>query len=197
MQGQPRLVASILISLLPALAAFAHPHVFITSHLGIDLEDTSQARISVEWTFDELFSQMISADYDRGKKGSFTEAEAAALKKGAFDNLRNYHYFLALSLDGKALPLPPIQDFRPSLREGKLVYSFALAFAYPAAPGVIRITIYDDSYYVAFDKLSPTDITVRPPPELGVGVSIEKTKVHAEWPGQFMPDQIVLRLKRK
>ena len=28
-------------------------------------------------------------------------------------------------------------------------------------------------------------------------VSIEKTKVKAEWPGQFMPDQIVLRMKRK
>jgi ABC-type uncharacterized transport system substrate-binding protein len=142
---------------------------------------------------------MIAADYDRGKKGSFTEAEAAALKKGAFDNLRNYHYFLALHLNGKPLALPAIGDFKPTLRAGKLVYSFSLPLALPiAATGSeLRITIYDDSYYVAFDKMSPSDVAIRSGDSIAVAVSIEKTKVKAEWPGQFMPDQIVLRMKRK
>jgi ABC-type uncharacterized transport system substrate-binding protein len=190
---------ALLFVLVPALDLYAHPHVFISSLVAVDFEGPSLSRISVEWTFDELFSQMIAADYDRGKKGSFTEAEAAALKKGAFDNLRNYHYCLALYLNGKSLALPAIRDFKPALRAGKLVYSFSLPLALPirAAGSELRITIYDDSYYVAFDKMSPSDVAVRSGDSIATAISIEKTKVKAEWPGQFMPDQIVLRMKRK
>jgi ABC-type uncharacterized transport system substrate-binding protein len=142
---------------------------------------------------------MVIADYDGGKKGSFTEAEAAALKKGAFDNLRNYHYFLALYIDGKPTPLPPVKDFRPSIMDGKLVYAFSLPLELklPVAPIELRITIYDDSYYVAFDKMTPEQVALRSADAVEAAVSIEKTKVKAEWPGQFMPDQIVLKMKRK
>ena len=184
---------------LPALGAYAHPHVFISSHVAVDFEADALTRVSVDWTFDELFSQMILADYDAGKKGSFTETEAAALKKGAFDNLRNYHYFLALSVDGKAITLPPIKDFKPSIRDGKLVYVFSLPFdlKIPATTRELRITIYDDTYYVAFDKMSPDDVALRSGEAVETAVSIEKTKVKAQWPGQFMPDQIVLRMRRK
>jgi ABC-type uncharacterized transport system substrate-binding protein len=199
MRSGSRLALAALLVALPAIEAYAHPHVFITSHVAADFEGDSLARVTVEWTFDELFSQMIVADYDGGKKGSFTDAEAVALKKGAFDNLRNFHYFLAFYVDGKTLILPPIQDFKPTVKAGRLVYSFSLPLKLPisAKPTELRITIYDDSYYVAFDKMSPNDIEIRSADSVDAAVSIEKTKVKAEWPGQFMPDQIVLQMKRK
>jgi ABC-type uncharacterized transport system substrate-binding protein len=143
---------------------------------------------------------MIVADYDKGRKGSFSEAEEAELKKGAFDNLKNYHYFLALFVDGKHVALPPIQGFKPSIDAGKLVYSFSLPLAIKveAASRELRLTIYDDTYYVAFDKMNPqVDIELRSGADVASSVSIEKRKVKAEWPGQFMPDQIVLRMKGK
>lgn len=188
-----------LLALVPALGVHAHPHVFITSGVSIAFDGPTLTRISVDWTFDELFSQMILADYDPGRKGSFTDAEAAALRKGAFDNLRNYHYFLALFVGGKAVALPPIKDFKPSVRDGRLAYSFSLPLALqiPASTLELRITIYDDTYYVAFDKMSPTDVAIVAGDAIDAAVTIEKTKVKAERPGQFMPDQIVLRMKRK
>jgi ABC-type uncharacterized transport system substrate-binding protein len=181
--------------LLPVVSAFAHPHVFITSHVAVDMKSSIVNRISIDWTFDELFSQMVVADYDRGKKGYFTESEAAALKKGAFDNLRNYHYFLALFVDNKPKPLPPIADFKPSMHGGRLVYSFALPLdvPIPAAGRELRLTIYDDTYYVAFDKLQASDVGIEGDSTATSYVSIVKTKVKAEWPGQFMPDQILIR----
>jgi ABC-type uncharacterized transport system substrate-binding protein len=193
---------AILLALVPALGAHAHPHVFISSRIALEFVGPSLARISVEWTFDELFSQTIAVDYDRGKKGAFTDAEAAALRKGAFDNLKNYHYFLALALNGKPLALPPIRDFMPSLRGGRLVYAFSLPVAIPVAAATaaateLLITVYDDTYYVAFDKMSPAEVAVRGSDSVEAAVAIEKTRVKAEWPGQFMPDQIVLRMKRK
>ena len=51
---------ALLLALLSALDLHAHPHVFISSLVAVDFEGPSLSRISVEWTFDELFSQMIS-----------------------------------------------------------------------------------------------------------------------------------------
>jgi ABC-type uncharacterized transport system substrate-binding protein len=194
----PRALASTLLILASATAAFAHPHVFIASQVAVKVESGTVKAVSLEWTFDELFSEMVIADYDRGKKGSFTEAEASDLKKGAFDNLKNYHYFLALFIDGKPQKLPRIEDFKPSIRDGKLVYSFALPLdiPVPVSGRELRLTIYDDTYYVAFDKLSPSDVAVQSDGSAEAAVSIVKTKVKADWPGQFMPDQILLLLKK-
>jgi ABC-type uncharacterized transport system substrate-binding protein len=61
----------------------------------------------------------------------------------------------------------------------------------------LRITVYDDTYYVAFDKMSPAEVALRGGGSVEAAVAIEKATVKAEWPGQFMPDQIVLRMKRK
>lgn len=187
------------LALVPSIAAYAHPHVFITSHVAVDFDGPALSRVSVSWTFDELFSQTIAVDYDKGKKGSFTPAEAEALKKGAFDNLRNYHYFLAFFVDGKRIALPPIRDFVPSLKDGRLVYSFSLPLELPItdAGRELRITIYDDTYYVAFDKLSAADIDIHSGDAVEASAVIGKTKVKAAWPGQFMPDQIIIAMKRK
>ena len=55
--------------------------------------------------------------------------------------------------------------------------------------------MYDDSYYVAFDLLHLDDVTVQAGPEVTCRLSIEKTKVKPLWPGQYMPDQLVIRFK--
>jgi len=188
-----------LLALLPTFAVYAHPHVFIDCTAGVTFSGDSVSGLHFEWVFDELFSQMIVADFDRAGKGYFTPAEAVALRKGAFDNLKNYHYFLAIFVDGARKPLPGIANFKPSIRNGKLVYDFdvPLAISVPPSGREIRVTVYDDTYYTAFDKMSPGDVSVPEDDSIVATVSIEKTKAKAEWPGQWMPDQIVLRLKRK
>jgi len=198
-RGSVRTMALVLLSFLPVLAASAHPHVFIDCKAAVIFEGDKVTGFHLEWTFDEMFSQMIIADYDRAGKGSFSPAEAEELRKGAFDNLRNYHYFLAVYVDGAPERTLSIRDFRPSIRKGRLVYDFTLplAISVPPAGRELRITVYDDSYYTAFDKMKPGDVSLPESDSLVAAVSIEKTKAKAVWPGQWMPDQIVLRLKRK
>jgi hypothetical protein len=48
--------------------------------------------------------------------------------------------------------------------------------------------------------LSPyrsSDVDIRSADDVAAEVSIGKTTVKPEWPGRFMPDQIVLRMRRK
>ena len=59
----------------------------------------------------------------------------------------------------------------------------------------VRLTVYDDTYFVAFDILHLEDVTVTAGPDVACQLAIEKTKVKPQWPGQYMPDQLVIRFK--
>lgn len=179
---------------------FAHPHVFIANTMRVVFDGHYLDHIEFQWVFDDLFSSMLLTDFDRNHTGHFTAAEAAAIKKGAFDNLRNYHYFLAFSIDGRPIRLPPIEHFVPSISNGALVYDFSLPLRLEIEKNIahtVGIVIYDDTYYVAFDIMKVAYVALESDTDVDCGVSIEKTKVKAVWPGQYMPDQVVLRMKGK
>jgi ABC-type uncharacterized transport system substrate-binding protein len=154
--------------------------------------------ISFTWTFDDMFSNMILSDYDPKHTGQFDPARSKALKEGAFDNLENYHYFIAMAVGKKQVSHFRIEQFTPSVTgENKLVYSFFIPLKIPVQPTdqTVHLTVYDDSYYVAFDLLHLGDVTVNAAPDITCNLSIEKTKVKPVWPGQYMPDQLVIRFK--
>ena len=121
------------------------------------------------------------------------------MKTGAFDNLKNYHYFLAFQVGTKALTRIAIEQFTPRVTDGvTLVYSFFVPLDLPLTTGqqTIRVTVYDDSYFVAFDLMHVEDVTVTGGDGVTCAVSVEKTTVKPAWPGQYMPDQLVLRMKK-
>jgi ABC-type uncharacterized transport system substrate-binding protein len=145
-----------------------------------------------------MFSEMILTDFKPDAEGAFTPKVVAMIKSGAFDNLENYHYFLAFFEGKKRLKKISIEQFTPSVVEGgKLVYSFFVPLDLPVEPEeqTVRVTVYDDTYFVAFDIMHVEDVTVKAPENVSASLSIEKTKVKPLWPGQYMPDQLVIRYK--
>ena len=184
-----------LLFLAVALPGFAHPHVFVDNRMTVDFENGTLQGITFSWTFDEMFSSMILGDYDPKHTGQFDAARVKAVKEGAFDNLANYHYFIALAIGNKRLDQFRIERFTPSVADkGRLVYSFFVPLNIHVRPTEqsVRVTVYDDSYYVAFDLLHLEGVTVLAGPDVNCRLSIEKTKVKPLWPGQFMPDQLVI-----
>jgi ABC-type uncharacterized transport system substrate-binding protein len=188
----------ILIFSVVALPAFAHPHVFVNNKMVVTFDGDMLRGISFTWTFDDMFSNMILADYDPKHTGQFDAAHVKAIKEGAFDNLENYHYFIALAVGKKQLSHFKIERFAPTVADKtKLVYTFFVPLDVPVQPTdqAVRVTVYDDSYYVAFDLLHLDDVTVQAGQDVACNLSVEKTKVKPLWPGQYMPDQLVIRFK--
>ena len=143
---------------------------------------------------------MILTDFKPDGEGKFSAKQTAGIKSGAFDNLENYHYFLVFTVDGKRLSKLRIQQFTPSVIDGgKLVYSFFVPLDVPvsAEEHAVRVTVYDDTYFVAFDIMHTDDVTMTGDNAVSVGLSIEKSKVKPVWPGQYMPDNLVIRFKEK
>jgi ABC-type uncharacterized transport system substrate-binding protein len=193
-----RPVLVFLLASLSASIAAAHPHVFINNRMTVLFEGGKLKGISFRWTFDDMFSSMILTDFKPGVDGNFNAAATNAIKTGAFDNLKNYHYFLALFIGGKAIKDMHIERFTPSVVEGtKLVYSFFVPLDLPIAAEeqTVSVTVYDDTYYVAFDLMRSDDVKIKGDEGLSIALSIEKTKVKPLWPGQYMPDQVVIRFK--
>jgi ABC-type uncharacterized transport system substrate-binding protein len=192
----PLLIISFLA--LSALNISAHPHVFVNNKTTIVFTDGMLQGVRFIWTFDDMFSTMILADYNPRHAEQFTAAQVKALKAGAFDNLENYHYFVAIAVGKKQVSHFTIEQFTPSVTEGKkLVYSFFIPLKVHVLPTeqTVSITVYDDSYYVAFDLLHLDDVTVQAGQDVTWEHSIEKTKVKPLWPGQYMPDQMVIRFQ--
>lgn len=181
-----------------AVSAFAHPHVFINNTMTVLFDQGKLAGIAFRWVFDDMFSQMILTDFKPDAEGAFPPKVTGLIKSGAFDNLENYHYFLAFFEGKKPLKKIRIEQFTPSVVEGnKLVYSFFVPLGLPVQPDeqTVRVTVYDDTYFVAFDLMHVEDVTVKVPQSVSASLSIEKTKVKPLWPGQYMPDQLVIRYK--
>jgi len=191
----PGAVVFLVLSVIPA---YAHPHVFVNNKMIVTFDAGMLQGISFTWTFDDMFSSMILEDFDPRHTGKFDAAQIKAVKEGAFDNLENYHYFIALASGNKPINHFKIEKFTPSVVDkSKLVYSFFVPLKVPVTPAnqAVRVTVYDDSYYVAFDLLHLDDVTVQAGDDVTCDLSVEKTRVKPLWPGQFMPDQLVIKFK--
>ena len=189
---------TVLLSTAVATGVEAHPHVFISNRMTVVFEHGVLKGMSFFWTFDQMFSAMILHDFKADAAGTFGPTVVDAIKSNDFDNLENYHYFLVFYEGKKQLAKIKIEQFTPSVTsDKKMVYSFFVPLDLPvtAAEQAVRVTVYDDSYFVAFDIMHVEDVTVAAGQDVSVGLSIEKEKVKPLWPGQYMPDQLVIRFR--
>lgn len=193
-------ILTLTVLLFAAPEANPHPHMFLESTVTFRLSEQGIEGIELYWVFDNFFSQMIIADYDRDRNGHLSAKEILAVKSGAFDNLRHYNYFAEFWWQGiKSYP-KTIEEFTALIRPGNILsYSFFIPFKVPVkgVSGELRVTVYDETFYVACSpsgnhKVSPADN-----PKFITSISIEESAIKPIYPGQFMPSQVVLRIKER
>ena len=101
----------VLILSIPALTSWSHPHIFLYSTVKVVFDEKGLAGVQVNWVFDEMFSSMMILDFDKNRNGRFEPAEIESLKKGAFDNLRQFDYFMHIKISGKSFKVKYVTDF--------------------------------------------------------------------------------------
>jgi ABC-type uncharacterized transport system substrate-binding protein len=178
--------------------ALAHPHVFINNKMTVVFDGGTLKGVTFRWKFDEIFSATLLASFRPDADGNYGAKATASIKSFAFDNLKNYHYFLAFFIGKSALKNIRIEQFAPSVVDGKtIVYSFFVPLDLRVKPEEqsVSVTVYDDTYFVAFDLMHTDDVTITGGDGVSVALAVEKMKVKSLWPGQYMPDQLVIRYK--
>jgi len=158
------------IFLLSAAPASAHPHVFIDYTVTVLFDDKAAQAVRLSWTFDEMYSSMLLHDYtSRPPRDALTPADVKSLRKQAFEDTADYHYFVDLKLNGVTLPVKQVADFDARFQDHRMTYTFTV----PIAAGVSRarnsleVDSFDNEFYIDFELAKAHAVAVEHGEPLG------------------------------
>ena len=142
----------------------AHPHMFIDWTVEPSIEDSMMAGVRVVWTFDEMNSSAILQQYDLNKNGTLDDNEVDSIRINSLPGLAQYNYFMIVSWGKKALKIRKVDQFRATLTDSRLKYSFLAPclislseFAYDN----LTIAFSDPSMFISFDIDSAQQMHMR------------------------------------
>jgi len=189
--------------------SFAHPHVFVDCTLTFIFDQNGFAGVKKRWVFDEMFSSMILNDFDKDRNLSLDPQEIAAIKKGAFANLKNFNYFTHIQINGKDFKVEFVTDFNAEVElftdfvgeveKSSLVYTFFVPCHVKANHHFkqIRIAVFDKEYYTDI-ALSPGQLSFEEKKGLFfIQCSNDLAHDLTYYYGQVVPEAIVLKFKKK
>ncbi len=149
------------LTLLP-LSLSAHPHVFIDARVNIAIDTMSLQYIEIEWEFDRMFSSTIISQFDKNRNGTIDSAEIPLVKKGAFDNLREYGYMCHVMINGKKFRIRKVESFSAEYRNKKISYMFRIPVNCSiSGSGTVTIAIYDSTSFCDFQLFKTGPLSIK------------------------------------
>jgi ABC-type uncharacterized transport system substrate-binding protein len=141
--------------LLMAVAAQAHPHVWVTMRTEL-LYSTDGAATGVRhaWTFDDMFSAYAVEGLEAKTKGQFTREELQSLAQVNAESLKEFDYYTYAKIDGKREkeifndPVDYWLEYDP--KETVLTLHFTLPLKRPVKAKSLVLEIYDPEFFVDF-----------------------------------------------
>ncbi len=138
---------TILILSLFISSLFSHPHTFIDVHPTIEVKNDSTVIVNFKWVLDDMASTILIMDLDQNGDGKIDEKENSYIYDEYFSVFREYDYYTYIKVDGKDTALPEPENFRATIENNKICYSFDIKLNYDIKSVVIEFG--DSSYYVA------------------------------------------------
>jgi ABC-type uncharacterized transport system substrate-binding protein len=141
----------LLIAMLVAAPAFAHPHVWVTAASElIYAADGSITGVRHAWTFDDMFSTYALQGIEAKTKDAYTREELAPLARTNVESLKEFGFFTFAKADGKKEKFLEPVDYYLEQKDGALVLHFTLPFKTPFRAKALALEVYDPSFFVDF-----------------------------------------------
>lgn len=183
-----RLVSLVFFGTLLCSPLAAHPHVWADVKAEVKVAAGYIDGIWTQWTFDEVFSQLILSDHDADGDGVLNARESTSVQKGYFDNLKTYAYFTHLGLGSRKLEVPTPQKFQAAVHGGRVTYRFFLPLGLRLdAKTPLAVAFYDDSFFtdMVFAKKNPVALTATEGGKASVSFRKDPSKTY--YGGQVTP----------
>lgn len=182
--------------LLAAAPAAAHPHVFIDNRVTFVFDAGKVTGLRVHWVFDDVFSDDLLNQFDADGDGTFDSLESKAVGDGTLPNLKLFHYFTYVWVDGKELdPIDPT-DFIAKADRSRIV-SFAMSVPLPAPVDprtqALAVEIYDREFYVEIDLAQEDPVTLKNADGVPCGATVRDDHENAYFGGYVFPQEIALQ----
>jgi len=176
---------------------FSHPHVFVDAELTIVFDEKGLAGFRQRWLFDEMFSSTMLSNFDKDSDHMLNVHEIGEIKKGGFNNLRNYGYFTHILIDGTLFDVDYVTEFSAEVQENKLIYTFFVPCHVAAGDQVkqVIVAVFDETYYTDV-ALVPDSLSCEGGSAFVVAYDIKRIKEFSFYYGQIIPDGVFIQFKR-
>jgi ABC-type uncharacterized transport system substrate-binding protein len=175
--------------------AFAHPHVFIDNRVAFNFADKKVTSITLNWQFDEIFSDELLMQFDADGDGTFDKLESNAAGEGVLPNLAQFHYFTYVYLDGKLLDAVTPTDFVASAKDRIVFFQMNVPLPQPVDPRkqALALEVNDREYYVAVELAEKDPVTLENTAGIKCAASIRDDHENAYFGGFVYPQEIALQ----
>jgi ABC-type uncharacterized transport system substrate-binding protein len=176
--------------------AAAHPHVFIESKMAFVFDAGKVTALRLTWAFDDVFSDSLLMQFDADGDGTFDDLESKAVGEGVLPNLKMFHYFTYVFIDGKQLdPIDPA-DFVASADDKRIVtFQMKVPLPQPVDPRAVALAaeIYDSEYYVQVDLAQQNPVTLENADGAPCSGALRDDTKRAYFGGVVIPQEILLQ----
>ncbi len=177
---------------------YAHPHVFMDTTVTAHFNEEGISGFFIEWMFDEMFSSMIINDFDENYDSHFDAEEIKKIEQGAFSNLKNFHYFTYIWVNGKERQFNKVTQFFASINGNNLIYRFFIPCAITIGDGeaVVTVGAYDESYYCDVGFAKERHLMLKNSDGYDVRHEIVQDSKNPIYYGQVFPFVLKLHMRR-
>jgi ABC-type uncharacterized transport system substrate-binding protein len=194
MTASIRILLATLLTLVFALPACAHPHVWVTMKSEVLYSpDGKVTGVRHAWSFDDMFSAFATQGLAAKEKGKYTREELAPLAKVNIESLKEYDYFTYARVDGVKVPMAdPTNDYWLDYKDQILTLHFTVPFKTPVKAKELAIDIYDPTIFVDFEfaKDNPVKLVGAPQCKLDVALPREMTFAEGKALSNIPADQV-------
>jgi len=186
------LIFSVLIGVGPAAA---HPHVFIDNRVTFLFDAGKVTALKLEWTFDEIFSSDLVMQYDPGGDGTFDAIESADVRDNVLPNLKQFHYFTYIWVDGKPLDQIDPADFVASLEDGIVTFRMKVPLPEPVDPLTRKLAaqVADREYFVEVLMAQQDPVALENADGVPCQAAVRDDPANAYYGGYVIPQEVSLQ----
>jgi len=148
-----RIVFAFVVSGFPVGPAHAHPHVWVTMEMDVELDDHREIiSFRHKWTFDEAYAAFAVEGLATNGDGLYSEEELKPLAQTNIEALKDFEYFTFPFIGDKKLALKDPVDYRLEYKDKLLTLYFTVPLATPVPYEKIQdfsVAVYDPTIYVS------------------------------------------------
>jgi ABC-type nickel/cobalt efflux system permease component RcnA/ABC-type uncharacterized transport system substrate-binding protein len=159
------LLAALVLFVLSALPAAAHPHVFVTVKSTIVYEKGMPKAVRHSWRFDDMFSSFAVQGLDTDGDGRYSRAELQDLAAVNVSSLKEFDFFTFGAAGSGDLSFAEPVDYWLDHDGTALTLNFTLPVTSAIKSDTTRIEIYDASYFVAFALVPENPVALEGAPD--------------------------------
>ena len=137
-------------------------------------------------------------DYDQNKNHVFSPAEINQIQQKAFANLRNFHYFISIKINGRQFMVKEVRNFTAVIEQNKVSYAFFIPCAMVITPfeQEVKMSVYDESYYVEVTTKYKDAVHIINPASFVCNYTVTDDEDNAYYYDQVFPQLIDLKFKK-